>query len=314
LAIDEHKDLLYAVSETEEFAGEKGGGVYAFKIDRATGELNRINAKNTQGGAPCHLSMDKKLQWLFVANYLGGNVAVFPLEPGGSLGNFTDVEQHTGRGGDPNRQVGPHAHAIHLDPSGESVYVADLGIDQIVSYHWNSENGELKPRPENNIVLPPGAGPRHFTFHPTGKFMFIIRELDSKINSFVYEEESGVFQDVQTVATVPEDYLGENYCADIQVHPNGKFLYGSNRGHDSIVIFTVDADTGRLEYVAHESTRGKWPRNFGIDPKGNFLVVANRKSNDVQVFRIDQVTGRLDFTGHSIAVDAPSCIKFLAVK
>ena len=247
--------------------------------------------------------------WVLIANYMGGNVAVYPITEGGQLGPAASVVQHEGSGVNEKRQEAPHAHSITLDPANQRAIAADLGIDKLISYQLDAESGELRPAAEY-VSVNPGAGPRHFAFHPNGKHAFVINELDSTISALSYAQESGVFEEIATVSTLPADFIDTNSCADIHVSPDGRFVYGSNRGHDSIVIMSFDESTEQLAVVGHESTRGDTPRNFTLDPAGDFLLVANQQSDSIFVFNIDKNTGLLESTGQRVEVPSPVCLKF----
>ena len=311
LAIDPQHRYLYSVDEVRKFEGGSGGAVSAFSINRKTGDLTFLNQQQTRGAAPCHLSVDKSGKFVLTANYRGGNVSVFPILSDGKLGAMTDFVQHHGSGLDPQRQNAPHAHSIIMDPSNRYAFAADLGIDKIMIYKFDTTKGKLIPNDESSVKLKPGAGPRHFTFHPNGKYAYVINELNSTITAFLYDETHGRLKEVQTVSTLPEDFSGKNTCADIHVSPSGKFIYGSNRGHDSIVIFAIDTQTGKLTYVGHEPTQGRIPRNFAIDPTGTFLLAENQKSNNIVTFRINLQTGKLNSTGNVIEIPSPVCIKMI---
>ncbi|MFN0086183.1 MAG: lactonase family protein [Blastocatellia bacterium] len=307
LAIDPRRKFLYAVNESGQFNGKPGGGVTAYAIDPKTGDLKKLNDRPSPG-VPCHLSVHPSGRFVLAANYGGGNVVMYPVNADGSLGALSYVAQHTGKGGDPKRQDGPHAHCVMLDAAGRFAFAPDLGIDKIMIYKVDTAAGKLLL----HGVAPtrPAAGPRHFDFHPSGNFAYVINELDSTITAFAYSKAKGTLTALQTVSALPEGYAGTSYCADIHVHPSGRFLYGSNRGHDSIVAFLINND-GRLSILNHEPVGGKWPRNFGIDPAGNFLLVANQNSDNVVTFRIDPATGWLKPTGQSTEVPMPVCLKFI---
>ena len=313
LAIDRHRRYLYAVNELTEFSGEPSGAVSAFSINQKTGDLTFLNQQSSRGSAPCYVWIDKTGRFVLLANYFGGNVAVLPIQPDGALGVATDVAQHRGTGADPERQDGPHAHCIVLDRANRYAFAADLGIDRIMIYRFDAKSGKLIPGNEPSIALKPGAGPRHFTFHPNGRYAYVINELDSTLTAFTYDGVRGILTPLQTVPTVPEGFSGQNSCADIHVSPAGNFLYGSNRGHDSIAVFSLDS-SGKPTPVEHVPTLGKTPRNFRIDPTGRWLFAANQSSGTVQLFRIDPATGRLTASGQSLEVTSPVCVKFLAVK
>jgi 6-phosphogluconolactonase len=308
LAIDPNRRFLYAANESGEFAGRKGGGVTAFAIDRKTGDLRKLNEQHSPG-VPCHVSVHPSGRFVMAANYGGGNVVIYPVSADGRLGEPTDVAQHTGKGADPKRQDMPHTHCAIPDAAGRYVFAPDLGIDKVMIYRVDLKNGKLIPN--GFAATKAGAGPRHFDFHPSGKFAYVINELDSTLTAFAYDSDKGALAELQTISTLPPDFRGTSYCADIHVHPSGKFLYGSNRGHDSVVAFAIDQGTGKLDFIAHESTRGKWPRNFAIYPTGAFLLVANQNTDNVAAFRIDQKTGKLTATGQTTEIPSPVCLKFI---
>ena len=311
LAIDPQQRHLYAVHEVEEFEGKPGGGVSAFSIDRDTGGLTYLNRQSTGGAGPCHLTVDETGSYLLLANYLSGSLAVFPIEQDGKLSEASHLVQHRGSSVDPTRQEGPHAHSVTLDAANRYLFAADLGIDKIMVYRLNLTEGKLEPNDVPSVDLKAGAGPRHFCFHPSGEYAFIINELDSTLTSFAYDSDHGTLAEIETVATLPQDFDGASHCADLHVSPSGRFVYGSNRGHDSIVIFEIEPSTGRLGYIGHESTRGETPRNFAIDPTGSLLLAANQNTDTIVTFRIDQRTGRLQATGDVVEVPMPVCLKMV---
>ncbi len=245
---------------------------------------------------------------MLAANYGGGNVVIYPVKADGSLAEASDVAQHTGRGGDPKRQTEPHAHMVLLDAAGKYAFAPDLGIDRVMIYRVDLKNGKLVPN--GFAAVKPAAGPRHFDFHPTGDFGYVINELDSTVTAFRYDKAGGKLTELQAISTLPADFKETSYCADIHVHPSGKFLYGSNRGHNSIVAYAIDGG-GKLTLIGHQSTLGKTPRNFGIDPTGQYLLAANQNSDSVVNFRIDEATGKLAPTGQTTEIPAPVCLKFI---
>jgi 6-phosphogluconolactonase len=268
-----------------------------------------LNQQPSLGADPCHLTIDRKRKNLLVANYTGGSVAVLPIRRDGSLGPASDVKQHEGSS-IKEQQKGPHAHCVILDRSERYALVADLGLDKIMLYRYDKTNGKLAAGKQSWAPLQSGAGPRHLTLHPNGKYAYVINELDSTLTVFRYDELHGTLTLIETVSTLPGNFSGTSYCADVHVTPSGNFLYGSNRGHDSIVVFAIARDTGRLTQLEHVSTEGKWPRNFTIDPKGRMLLVANQRSDDVVTFKIDAQTGRLKSTGHVAKIPMPVCLLF----
>ena len=310
LALAPSRRYLYAVNEVGDFAGKKSGAVSAFAADQRTGELRLLNQQPSLGADPCYVDVDAGGRFVLIANYTGGNVTVFPVERDGSLGPATDMKQDQGSSINRERQESPHAHCIVLDPTNRFAYQCDLGTDKIMIYRFDARNGKLLPNEQPWVQVKPGAGPRHLAFGPSGKYVLVLNELHSTVTTFARDPGKGSLKELQTLSTLPKDFTGTNTSADIHVSPDGRFLYCSNRGHDSIAIFTIDPRHGALTSVGHEFTRGMTPRNFAIDPTGRFLLVANQKSDNVVVFRIDERRGRLSPTGHIAGVPAPVCLKF----
>ena len=311
LAFDPRRSRLYAVNELKLFEGDPTGTISAFAVDTKTGGLKFLNKKPTRGTDPCHLIVDRTGRFVLLSNFMSGSVSVLPILDDGRLGDASDFIQHHGSSVDPDRQQGPHAHAVTLDESNRHAFIPDLGIDRVVVYNFDSDRGKLGPGAILQVPLKPGAGPRHIVFHPDGEWAFLINELDSTIVAFLHDRDSGALTEIQTVSTLPPDFNGESTCADIHISPSGMFVYGSNRGHDSIVIYKIDPRSGKLSYVAHESTQGNTPRNFAIDPGGTFLLVANQDSDTIVTFRIDPLTGELQSTGQVTHVPTPVCIKMI---
>lgn len=311
LAIDERRRYLYAVNEVTEFDGQPGGAVSAFAIDQQTGNLRFLNQQPSLGGAPCYVCVARGGGHVLVANYAGGNVSVLPVRRNGELGKATDAAQHRGSGPNRERQEAPHAHSVVLDPANRYAFAADLGIDRIMAYRFDARAGKLNPHAPGTFRSKAGAGPRHFTFHPGGRHAYAINELDSTVTAFSYEQAAGTLREVQTVSSLPAGFSGGNTCADVHVAPSGRFLYGSNRGHDSIVVYAIERHTGKLRYVEHVSTGGRTPRNFTIDQTGGFLLAANQNSDTIVTFRIDAATGRLRPAGHVMEVPSPVCLKLI---
>jgi 6-phosphogluconolactonase len=273
--------------------------------------LTQLNQQSSGGSGPCYITVDKVGQNVLVANYGGGSVSVLPLHPDRTLGEASCFIQHQGKGSDPNRQEAPHAHSINLDLANRFAFAADLGLDKILIYRFDATAGKLTPNQPAYVELQPGSGPRHFSFDPSGKFAYVINEMLLTVTAFSYQPDKGILTEIQTTSTLPEGATGTNFStAEVQVHPSGKFLYGSNRGHDTIAVFSIDTSTGKLTQVEHQSTRGKTPRNFGIDPSGKFLLAANQDSGNLAVFRIDGKSGRLSFLSE-VKVPKPVCVKFL---
>jgi 6-phosphogluconolactonase len=314
LAFDSTRRFLYAVNELKTYENKSTRTISAFAVDPKRGKLKFLNKRMTHGTDPCHVVVDKRRQYVFVANFMSGSVCVLPVLNDGSLGEASDFIQHQGSSIDPVRQQGPHAHAVTLDEACRFAFVPDLGLDKVLVYRFDPKRGMLEPNEAPWVKMKPGAGPRHLTFHCSSKFAFLINELDSTLASLSYDGRKGRFDVLQIVSTLPEGYQGESTCADVQVSPSGAFLYGSNRGHDSIVIYSINPRTGRLTYVGHQSTEGKTPRSFAVDPTGRFLLAANQDSDTVVTFRIEPRSGRLLPTGHGVQVPTPVCVKFLPVR
>jgi len=314
LAIDPNKKFLYAVNEVSEYEGQKTGGVSAFAVDSKTGKLSFVNEVSSEGPGPCHITLDRTGKYVLVANYDGGSLAAYPVLDDGRLGKPSANIQHSGHGADPERQAKPHAHWIGLSPDNRFALAVDLGLDKVLVYRFDQAKGRLVPNDPAFAGVDAGAGPRHFTLDPSGKFGYVINELGSSISAFSYDAKAGILHTVQTISTLPQDFKGKNDTAEIVVHPNGKFLYGSNRGHDSIAVFAIDPAKGTLKPIDYVSTQGKTPRNFEIDPSGSYLFAADQDSDKVVVFRIDAESGRLTATGEVLQVPSPVCVKLVAIQ
>jgi 6-phosphogluconolactonase len=302
--------FLYAVNEVGNFGGAKSGAVSAYAIERGTGKLTLLNQVASGGADPCAVTFDQTGNYLLVANYTGGNVAVFAVGADGKLGARTAFEQHAGHGVDPARQEGPHAHWMVTSPDNRFALSADLGLDEVVVDKFDAGNGTLTPNEPPFAKVEPGAGPRHLVFSGNGKFVYVTNEMGSTVTVFAYDAAAGTLEARQTISTLPRDWSGQNTTAEIAVHPSGKFLYVSNRGHDSIAVFGISSKSGELTTIGNFPTRGKEPRNFAIDPTGHYLLVANENSNDIVVFRIDGSSGELGSTGERVEVPAPVDIAF----
>ena len=306
-------DFLYAVNEINDFKGETAGSVTAFSVDAKTGNLKQINQVSSRGSGACHLTVDADGKTVLVANYGGGSVASFRIGEDGTLSEAVSFIQHEGFSVDERRQKGPHAHSINLDPTNRRAYCADLGLDKVLVYKLNKE-GKLKANHPPFAKIQPGGGPRHLNFHPSGKFAYVNLEMTSKVTAFAHNSKMGILTEVQTISTLPKGFMGNNSTAEIRVHPTGKFVYCSNRGHDSIVAFSIDEKSGKLTFIEHEPSGGKTPRNFCIDPSGVYLLAANQSTNHVSVFRVDAKTGALTPTGSSIESPKPVCVRFVEAK
>ncbi len=316
LAVHPSGKYLYAVNEIDHFGAQKGGAVSAFSIDPRNGKLTLLNQVATQGAGPCHISLDKSGKYVLVANYDGGSIAVFPIGEDGSPASAAAFVQHSGSSVDKERQQGPHAHWIGTSPDNRFALVADLGLDEILLYHFNAAKGALTSNNPPYAKVNPGAGPRHLAFHPNGKFAYVLSEMASSVTAFAYKASNGSLSPLQTISTfsiLRKDQSGPKEAAEIAVHPNGKFLYASNRaGIDTISTFSIDPAKGTLKLRDEYPTMGKTPRNFAIDPTGKFLLAANQESNNIVIFRIDSTTGALTPTGEIAEAPAPVCIIFVA--
>lgn len=301
--------VIYAVSETRDAGGRHGSGVNAFAMDPVTGELTLLNRQSSGGAGPCHLTVAASGQCLLTANYAAGSVALLPLLADGRLGGPPRVIQHEGASRvDPERQEGPHAHSVTLAPDQRFAFVADLGLDRTLVYHLDAGAGTLQPHDPPYIASPPGSGPRHFAFHPNGRFAYLIHELDNTFTAFAYDAARGVLTPIQTLSALPPGFTGTSYAADVHLTPDGTFLYGSNRGHDSLVICRVDAASGRLTVTGHVPSGGAWPRNFTLTASGDCLLAANQNDGAVACFRCDARTGGLARCGTGLQVSRPVCL------
>jgi 6-phosphogluconolactonase len=302
---------LYAVNEVGDFNGQKSGAISSFEIDRKSGKLKLLNQVSTHGAGPCYVSLDKDGRFVLVANYDGGSVATFEIEPDGSLSLAKGFVQHSGSGADKERQEGPHAHWIGVSPDNRYALVSDLGLDDVLVYKFDDVQGKLTPHTPPYAQVKAGSGPRHLAFAPNGKFAYLVTEMASTVIAFSWNAEKGTLNTLQTLPMLPKDYNGVKEAAEITVHPNGKFVYASNRGSaNSIAAFKVDGAKGTLTPIGIFPTGGKIPRHFTIDPTGKFLIAANADSNNLVTFKIDENTGALTPTGKEVSVPAPQCIAF----
>jgi len=315
LAIHPNGKFLYAVGEVADFGGKKAGSISAFSIDRKSGKLTALNQQTSGGDGPCYLVVDRTGKYVLAANYGGGSVTAVALKDDGSLGDVTAFIQHTGSSVNQQRQKEPHGHSINVDPGNRFAVAADLGLDKLIVYKLDNKTGKLEANDPPSTSVKAGAGPRHFAFHPKGASAYVINELDCTVTAFEWDGKKGTLKETQTISTLPpgEEVKRGLSTAEVQVHPSGKFVYGSNRGHDTIVVYAIE-NGGKLKYVENEATGGKTPRNFGIDPSGKYLLAANQGSDSVVVFSIDEKTGALTSTGNRIEAPTPVCVKFLEVK
>ena len=309
LKIHPNGKYLYTVNEVSTFDGKKSGGVTAFALDVNGGKLNKINQQPSGDTGPCHLTVDATGKYVLVAHYGGGSTSVLPIKKDGSVGAVVSQIKHKGSSVH-SRQKAPHAHAVHVGPNNKFAFAPDLGIDKVLVVSFDENTGAIAETKFDGAKLEPGSGPRHFDFHPDGKFAYVINEIKQTVTAFRYNAKRGRLRTLQTLSTVPHPVDG-NSTAEVLVHPTGQFLYGSNRGHNSIAMFRINKKNGKLTALGHESTRGSTPRNFGIDPTGQFLLAANQQSDNVAVFRINQETGKLKFTGNEIKLSKPVCVRMI---
>lgn len=314
LAIHPNQKYLYAVAEVSESSGVPGGALIAYEIDPSTGSLKRINQQSTGGPGPCHVSIDATGKYAIVANYGGGSVCMLPVNEDGSLEQSSHFIQHYGGTKvNPLRQDKAHAHSANISPDNRFVIINDLGLDQLRVYEMDLENGKLKFVEDSSPMTAPGAGPRHFDFHPNGKYAYAINELGCTVTAYNYDAATAKLTEINTLSTLPEGYDGENTTADVHVSPDGRFVYGSNRGHNTLAIFSIDESDGSIESVGDQSTGGKTPRNFAIHPEGKFLYAANQDSDSIIQFAVNPGTGELSPVGREIRCPMPVCLKFLPV-
>jgi 6-phosphogluconolactonase len=311
LAVQPNGRSLYAVNEVGEIDGQPGGALSAYQVDPTTGDLTFLNRQSTIGQGPCHVTVDQTGRYAMVANYGSGSVAMLPILEDGSLGEACDFHQHEGSGPNPRRQQGPHAHSVTISPDNRFAFVADLGLDKMMIYQIDLAQGKLVPNEVPFASTYPGAGPRHFAFHPNQRFAYVINEMGSTVTVFAYDAAQGTLDELQTLSTLPDGFEGRTHCADIHLSQSGEYLYGSNRGHDSIALFKVNVHAGTLTPIGHQSVLGKTPRNFGLAPNGEYLLAANQDSNTIVAFRVDKESGELSPTGHVTQVPAPVCIQWL---
>jgi 6-phosphogluconolactonase len=323
LAFDPFKKFLYAANEVSNFNGTRNGSVSAFAVDRANGDLTLLNVVSSQGGGPAHLSVDPSGRYVLVSNYGGGNIAVLPIQGDGSLGEATDVQAHTGPLGPTRAAFGwpgsfaisghdaPHAHMIEADPAGRFVFSTDLGTDRIFIWKFDTINGKLTPNDQPYVQALPGAGPRHFAFHPNGRWFYSVNEEDSTVTFFTYDATSGSLQARHTIATLPDGFGGTNFTSEIAVTPDGKYVYAGNRLYDTVAIFAIDPESGDIRRIGDEWTRGSYPRHFVLDPTGRFFYVLNQRSDNIATFRVEEGGARLAFTGRFTPSGNPSMMVFL---
>ncbi len=311
LAFSGENRRLFAVNELKQCDGKNSGALSAFVFDGGSMNLAFLNKRLTDGTDPCHVAVDGTGKFAAVANFMSGSIIVYPILADGSLGEASAFVQHRGSSVDKARQAGPHAHSIVFDPSNRYMLVPDLGLDKIVVYDFDSRNGSLRLSDERCIGSEAGVGPRYLEFHPSGRLAYVVNELGSTIDAFAVDIRNFAFRRIQSISALPEEHSGASTCADLHISPSGDFLYASNRGHDSLAIFGIEKESGRLGLIGHESTRGKTPRNFAIDRGGRFLLAANQDSDTLVVFQMNAVTGKLEYTGTTVDVPTPVCVKVI---
>ena len=313
LAIHPSGKFLYADSEVVA-DGKKSSALAAFAIDRTTGRLTALNSEPCGGRGVCHVAVDATGKCALAANYGSGSIAALPIGEDGRLGELSASAQHIGQSVNTNRQAGPHAHQVVVDAANRFLFVCDLGLDKVMSYRLNAAKAEFLPNKPQATALAAGSGPRHLAFHPNGKFAYVVSELASTVTTFAYDAEHGALKELQTSPTLPAGFTNVNTAAEVVVHPSGKFLYASNRGHDSVAVFTIDEATGQLTPAGHQPTQGRKPRFITLDPTGGFLFAANQDGGNVVVFRVDGATGKLTPTGESLQLASPVCVQFVAAE
>jgi 6-phosphogluconolactonase len=312
LALHPGGRVLYAVNEVGNFRGAKTGAVSAFAVDPTTGSLTLLNQQPSEGADPCHLAVDPEGRSVVVANYSGGSVAVLPLDADGRLLPAARVRHLSGSGPNASRQQSPHAHGVYIDPSKKFLLTADLGSDRVLVERRDAAAGTLADATPDGVTLPPGSGPRHAAFDPSGRFLYVINELFSTVTAFRWDAERGRLEPFQTIPAVAAGFSGDNKSAEIAVSPDGRFVYVSNRGEDSITVFRVNPDDGKLKFLEQVPAGGKTPRHFAIDPTGRWLFAANQDSNSISLFRIDRKSGRLTPVNRPLKVVSPVCVSFVS--
>jgi len=314
LEINPSGKYLYSVNGNSVVPDKKWGSVSSYSIDQATGKISHMNDQPAQGAGPCHINIDSKGRMVFVSNYSSGSIVAFPVQKDGGLGAATDVRQHAGSSINESRQKGPHVHNCIVSPDDKFIYVSDLGIDRVVVYAIDYKNKKLEAHPSSDGNVEAGSGPRHFCIDGKNRFGYVINELSSTVTAYKIDKETGALDPIQTISTVPEGFSEVNYCADIHIDPSGRYLYGSNRGHNSLAIFRIDENSGKLTLVGHESTYGEWPRNFLIHPEGEYIFVANQNSDNIVIYRRDVQSGLLSKIEEEIEVHKPVCLKILQIQ
>ncbi len=313
LAIDAEKSRLYSVGEISDFGSRRSGAVSSFGLDKVTGALSPLSTVSSVGSGPCHINVDKSGKYVAVANYGGGSTAILPVGDDGKLGEAADFQQHKGSSVNKSRQEGPHAHSVNFSPDGKFLCVADLGLDKLLVYRFDGRKGKIALNDPPAYDTKEGAGPRHFAFHPSGKYAYLLNEIDMTLEALAYDAAKGSFEKIAVISTKPDGPQKGESTAEVVVHPSGKFVYSSNRGHHSISVFSIDQANGKPERIQVAQGGIKTPRNFTLSPDGQFLLVANQDGDSIVVFAIDQETGKLTATGDSVAVPMPVCLRFVKI-
>jgi 6-phosphogluconolactonase len=311
LTVDQSGKFLYAVNELDIFDGNVTGAISTFAVNRESAKLTQLQQVSSAGAGPAYVSIDRSGRYILVANYDGGNIAVFRIQPDGRLGPRTAFVQHAGSSVNKERQTTPHAHQIEANADNRFVFVADLGIDELAVYRFDEKTGALTPNKPAYAKVSAGAGPRHFSISPSGKFVYLVNEMSSTVTVFDFDATSGKLREKQTISTLPKDFHGDNTTAEIAVDRAGKFLYVSNRGDDSIAVLAIDPQDGKLSFVDRTPTGGKTPRHFALDPTGKWLFAANQDSDTINLFSVDSASGRLTSISHTVRVPDPVCVVFV---
>jgi 6-phosphogluconolactonase len=310
LAVNEQRTKLYAVNELKEFGGEKSGAVSSFAVDKNTGALTFLNQKPTGGEDPCHVCLDQDDKYLLISNFMTGSVCVLGINEDGSIGKRTAFVQHMGSSVNKARQAGPHAHSVTFSPDSSRLYVPDLGTDMLMTYDLDSGTGRLEAQSADNYVCEPGSGPRYCEFHPRLPICYMVNEISSQVTALRREPDSGRMVTLQTISTLPEGFAGENTCADLHITPDGRYLFASNRGHNSLARFAVDRMTGKLSLLGHTDSGGRTPRHFTFSPQGHFLLVGNQDSDCIAVLALNSDTGDLELV-QIVDTPTPVCLCFV---
>lgn len=313
LAIDPERSRLFSVGEISDFGSRRSGAVSSFTLDKTSGNLTPLSTVSSVGSGPCHINVDKTGKFVAVANYGGGSTTILPIGEDGKLGESSCFQQHKGSSVNKSRQEGPHAHSVNFSPDNRFLCVADLGLDKLLIYKFDAKKGQIVPNDPGEHDTKAGAGPRHFAFHPNGKFAYLLNEIDMTLEALSFNAEKGSFQPINLVSTKPDGPQKGESTAEVVVHPSGKWVYSSNRGHHSISVYSIDQGTGAPTRIQVAQGNIKTPRNFVVSPDGRFLLVANQDSDSIVVFSVDQTSGKLTPTGEPVTVGSPVCLRFVKI-